>query len=187
MPTVLHRNLAQDAPSDNGYDTHKEMVVRRYLIPLTAFLLGIGLMAGAYFGIFTWLQGWDYARGQFSSNSAYVIPIWLAFGVQAGLYSILRFRLFLPAPVLRSGAMLGTSGGASVATMVACCVHHAVDVLPILGLSAAATFLTRYQRPLMRVSLGINLVGILIMLILLYKTWQKYRPVQEFEPALEIQ
>ena len=144
-------------------------MVKRTLIPLGAFVLGSGLIAGLYFGIMTWAEGWNVAASQFAYNRWYIVPLWMGFGVQAALYAILRFRLFLPAPLLRSGAMLGTSGGASVATMVACCLHHAVDVLPILGLSAAATFLTRYQGPFMGVSLGINLVGILIMLILLYR------------------
>ena len=159
--------------------------MKRYLVPLSSFLLGTALIAGIYFGIFAWLQGWDYARSQFSSNSGYVIPIWLAFGAQSALYSILRFRLFVPVKSAGHGALLGTSGGASVTTMVACCLHHAADVLPLLGVSAAATFLTRYQRPFMRFSLGINLVGILIMLVVLYRARHSYRPARDFGAALE--
>lgn len=187
MPTALHRNLAQDDRKECRYDAQAENIVRRYLIPIIAFILGLGLIASAYFGIFTWLQGWDYARRQFLSNTAYVVPIWLAFGVQAALYSILRFRLFLPiSSTGHGGALLGTSGGTSITTMVACCLHHVVDVLPILGISAAATFLIRYQRPLLRVSLGLNLVGIVIMLGVLYRAWDRNRSSREFEPALEI-
>jgi hypothetical protein len=164
-----------------------EISVKRYLIPMAAFLLGVGLIVGAYFGIFAWLQGWDYARRQYLSNSAYVVPIWLAFGVQSAIYSVLRFRLFLPASSTgHGGALLGTSGGTSITTMVACCLHHVADVLPILGISAAATFLLRYQRPLMRVSLGINLVGILIMLAIMYRTWKQHRRGGQFEPVLEL-
>ncbi len=162
-------------------------MTRRYLIPLSAFVLGTGLIAGAYFGIFTWLQGWDYAQSQFRSNTAYVVPIWLAFGVQSAIYSILRFRLFLPtSSVGHGGAMLGTNGSTSVITMAACCLHHVADVLPILGLSAAAAFLIRYQRPFMRVSLGLNLVGIAIMLVVLYRAWRMHYPSQGIEPALEV-
>jgi hypothetical protein len=162
--------------------------MRRYLIPLSAFVLGTGLIAGAYFGIFTWLQGWGYAYSQFRSNIAYVVPIWLTFGVQSALYSVLRFRLFLPSPSTgHGGALLGTNGSTSVVTMVACCLHHVTEVLPILGLSAAATFLIRYQRPFMRLSLGLNLVGILIMLVVLSRAWWMHRPLQELEPALEVE
>ena len=154
--------------------------MKRYLIPLSAFLLGASLMAGVYFGILTWAQGWDYASGQFLLNRWYILPIYTSFGIQAALYSILRFRLFVPTTTMgHTGALMGTSGGTSVTGMVACCLHHVTDVLPILGLSAAATFLTRYQRPFMLVGLGLNIIGILVMLIVLYRERQKLQPVLE--------
>jgi hypothetical protein len=162
--------------------------VRRYSIPLLAFLLGSSFIAGIYFGILTWAQGWDSAVDIFVPNRWYVIPIWISFGVQAALYSILRFRLFIPLKsTAHTGAVMGTSGGTSVTAMVACCLHHVTDVLPVLGLSAAATFLTRYQRPFMLVGFGMNLVGVLVMLIILYRERRKLQPAQNLQPALEIQ
>jgi hypothetical protein len=160
--------------------------VKRYLIPLIGFLLGSSLMAGVYFGILIWAQGWEYASKQFLLNLWYVVPIWVGFGIQAALYSILRFRLFVPTTTTgHAGAMMGTSGSTSVTAMVACCLHHVTDVLPILGLSAAATFLTRYQRPFMLVGLALNLIGIVAMLIVLYRERQKLQPVQKLQPILE--
>ena len=160
--------------------------MKRYLIPLGAFLLGSILIASIYFGILTWAQGWGYASSQFSLNRWYVVPIWIAFGVQAALYAILRFRLFIPiTSTSHTGALMGTSGGTSVTAMVACCLHHVTDVLPILGLSAAATFLTRYQRPFMLVGLGMETIGIIVMLIVLYRERKKLHPVQTFQPILE--
>jgi hypothetical protein len=162
--------------------------VRRYLIPLTAFLLGSLLIAAIYFGILTWAQGWDSALSIFLPNRWYVIPIWISFGIQAALYSILRFRLFLPTTSTgHTGALMGTSGGTSVTAMVACCLHHVTDVLPILGLSAAATFLTRYQRPFMLIGLGMNVIGIIAMCVVLYRERRKLQPIKRLEPALEIQ
>jgi hypothetical protein len=160
--------------------------VKRYLIPLIAFLLGSSLIAGVYFGILIWAQGWEYASKQFLLNRWYVLPIWIGFGIQAALYSILRFRLFIPTTTTgHASAMLGTSGGTSVTAMVACCLHHVTDVLPILGLSAAATFLTRYQRPFMLVGLGLNMIGIVVMLVVLYRERQKLQPVQKVQSFLE--
>ena len=160
--------------------------MKRYLIPFIAFLLGSTLMAGLYFGILTWAQGWEYAASQFLRNRWYVLPIFVTLGIQAALYSILRFRLFIPTTATgHTGAMMGTSSGTSVTSMVACCLHHVTDVLPILGLSAAATYLTRYQRPFMLVSLGLNLIGILIMLVILYRERQKLGPIQKLQPVLE--
>ena len=151
-------------------------------MPLFAFLVGSLPMAGIYFGILTWAQGWDSALAIFVPNRWYVIPIWISFGVQIALYSILRFRLFIPTiSTANTGAVMGTSGGTSVTAMVACCLHHVTDVLPVLGLSAAATFLTRYQRPFMLVGLGMNLVGVLVMLIILYRESKKLQPAVEIQ------
>lgn len=160
--------------------------MKRYLIPLAAFLLGSTLMAGVYLGILTWTQGWDYAIQQFLLNRWYIVSIYISFGIQVALYSILRFRLFIPNTTTgHAGAMMGTSGGTSVTAMVACCLHHVADVLPILGLSAAATFLTRYQRPFMLVGLGLNFIGISVMLNVLYRERQKLQPNQKLQPVME--
>ena len=166
----------------------KEFIVRRYSIPIFAFVLGSALIAGIYFGILSWAQGWDSALSLFLSNRWYVVPIWISFGLQAALYSILRFRLFVPTTsTAHTGAVMGTSGGTSVTAMVACCLHHVTDVLPILGVSAAATFLTRYQRPFMLVGLGMNVIGMILMLVVLYRERRKLQPTQNLEPVLEIQ
>ncbi|MBI2333376.1 MAG: hypothetical protein HYU84_14670 [Chloroflexi bacterium] len=152
--------------------------MKRILIPLATFLLGSVFIASFYLGILTWAQGWDYASSQFARDRWYVIPIILGFGVQAALYSILRFRLFIPvASTGYAGSMMGASGGTSATAMVACCIHHVTDVLPILGLSAAASFLTRYQRPFMLTGLAMNLIGIGVMLFVLYRERQKLQPV----------
>ena len=151
--------------------------MKRILIPLAAFLFGSAFIASFYIGILTWAQGWDYASSQFVRDRWYVIPILLGFGVQAALYSILRFRLFVPITSTgHAGSMMGASGGTSATAMVACCIHHVTDVLPILGLSAAASFLTRYQRPFMLVGLAMNLIGIGVMLFVLYRERQKLQP-----------
>lgn len=160
--------------------------MRRILIPLAAFFLGSTLIAGIYFGILIWAQGSDAVPNIFLPNRWYVIPIWITFGIQAALYSILRFRLFIPTTSSgHSGAMMGTSGGTSVTAMVACCLHHVTDVLPVLGLSAAATFLTRYQRPFMLAGLGMNILGIIVMLVVLYREYQKIHPQQKLQSVLE--
>ncbi len=151
--------------------------MKRTLIPIAAFLFGSALMAGIYFGILAWAQGWDYAASQFSLNRWYVLPIWLGFGVQAALYSILRFRLFIPTTsTSHTGAVMGASGGTSATAMIACCLHHVTDVLPVLALGAAANFLTRYQRPFMLIGLGMEIVGVAFMLVVLYRERRKLQP-----------
>jgi len=150
-------------------------MIKRFLIPFFAFVFGAGLIAGFYLGILTWAQGWDYAASQIARDRWYVLPIIFGFGIQASLFSILRFRLFIPVTTTgHGGAMIGTSGTTSATAMLACCLHHVTDVLPILGLSAAASFLTRYQRPFMLLGLGLNILGILVMLVVLYRERQKF-------------
>ena len=162
------------------------MIVRRYGIPLIAFLAGSVLMVGIYFGIVVWAQGWEDARSLFSSNRWYLFSIWMSFGIQAALYAILRFRLYVPTTSTgHTGLLMGTGGGTSVTAMVACCLHHMTDVLPILGLSTAATFLTSYQRPFMLAGLSLNLIGITVMLRVLYREHQKLRPTHKIQPILE--
>jgi hypothetical protein len=164
----------------------RRLMVKRFLLPITALLLGSAFIASFYIGILTWAQGWEYASSQFVRDRWYVIPIIVGFGVQAALYTILRFRLFIPVTsTAHTGTMtpikgvMGASGGTSATAMIACCIHHVTDVLPILGLSAAASFLTRYQRPFMLVGLAMNLIGIGVMLVVLYRERQKLQPVLE--------
>lgn len=153
-------------------------MVKRYLIPRVALILGSMFITSFYIGILTWAQSWDYASSQFMRDRAYVLPIILGFGIQAALYSILRFRFFVPvASTAHTGVLMGTNGGTSATAMVACCIHHIADVLPILGLSAAASFLTRYQRPFMLVGIVMNVIGIIVMLVVLYRERQKLKPV----------
>ena len=152
--------------------------MKRILAPFVAFLLGSTFIASFYIGILSWAQDWEYASSQFVRDRWYVIPIILGFGIQAALYSILRFRLFVPLTSMQgTGAMVGASGGTSATAMVACCIHHVTDVLPILGLSAAASFLTRYQRSFMLVGLAMNLIGIGVMLLVLYLERRKLQPI----------
>jgi len=68
--------------------------------------------------------------------------------------------------------------------MLACCIHHVTDVLPILGLSAAASFLAQNQRPFMLLSLIVTGAGILFMLSVLYRA---RRRVLDFQPSLKLE
>jgi len=148
--------------------------IKRILLPFGAFLLGSAFIATFYIGILSWAQGWDYAASQFYRDRWYVLPIIVGFGIQTALYTILRFRLFVPvASTGHGGALMGASGSTSATAMIACCLHHVSDVLPILGLSAAASFLARYQRPFMLIGLAMNIIGIIVMLFILYREHQK--------------
>jgi hypothetical protein len=147
---------------------------KRILWPLGAGLLGSTLITGLYLGIVSWAESPQHAIDLFWEDRLIVIPIILGFGVQMALYTILKKRLFAPTMSIGpSGALTGAGGATSTIAMVACCAHHVTDVLPILGLTAAASFLAEYQTAFMLVGLGTTLIGIGVMLFILNRERQK--------------
>lgn len=159
---------------------------KRALLPLAAGLAGAFLLTGLYFGIVSWAESPQHAAKLFWEDRWIVFPIILGFGVQAGLYTILKMRLFVPVTTIGpSGPMIGAGGTTSTIAMVACCAHHVADVLPVLGLTAAATFLAQYRIAFMLVGLGMNLVGITLMLFILNAERQKIVNAFKTTPVLE--
>ncbi|HEX6384735.1 MAG TPA: hypothetical protein VF177_08710, partial [Anaerolineae bacterium] len=115
------------------------MITKRILWPVGAGLAGAGLLTFLYFGIVSWAESPRHAVALFWEDRWIVIPIIIGFGLQAALYIILKKRLFVPVTHTgASGPLTGAGGGMSTLAMVACCAHHVTDVLPILGLTAAA-------------------------------------------------
>ena len=143
---------------------------KRILIPLAAGGLGSLVLTAVYFGLVSWAESPKHAVEFFWQDRWIVIPIILGFGVQAALYSILKLRLFLPVSFKSStGASIGASGTTSTIAMAACCAHHVTDVLPILGLTVAATFLAKYRLAFMGIGLGMTLLGIGYMLFVIIR------------------
>lgn len=139
---------------------------RRITIPIAAGLTSAMLLSGVYLGLVALAETPAHALALFWADRLFVIPILLGFGTQVGLFTFLKLGLFAPgsaAGVVTTAA----GGGVSTAAMVACCVHHLADVLPLIGLTAAATFLTAWKVPFMAVGLLTNVVGIGVMLRLI--------------------
>lgn len=157
---------------------------KRFAWPVVAGLLGSGGLTLLYFGIVSLAESPAHAVELFWDDRWIVLPIILGFGVQAALYTILKKRLFIPVTDTGpSTALTGASGGMSTAAMVACCAHHVTDVLPILGLTAAAAFLAQYRTAFMLVGLGTTLLGIFVMLLILWK--ERRRALQHLQPVTE--
>lgn len=147
---------------------------RRILLPIGVGLAGAILLFTLYLGIVSFAESPQHALQFLWQDRWVVIPIILGFGVQTGLYVTLKKRLFTP--ISNMGiptALTGTTGVTSTLGMVACCAHHVTDVLPILGLTAAATFLAQYRVIFMIVGLGMTLVGITVMSVILFRERQK--------------
>lgn len=143
---------------------------KRILWPLGAATLGMLFLAALYLGIVSLAESPQHALELFWGDRWIVTPIIAGFGVQSALYVILKKRLYVPvAGTGPSAPLMGAGGGTSTVAMVACCLHHVTDVLPILGLTAAAAFLAEYRIAFMLVGLGTTLIGIGVMLIILFR------------------
>jgi hypothetical protein len=134
------------------------------LLPLGVGLLGAMVLTGVYLGIVSLAESPQHALELFWQDKLFVIPIILGFGTQVGLYTFLKKGLYLPVTTPAAGATTAAGGGMSTAAMVACCAHHVADVLPLVGLTAAATFLANWKIPFMAAGLLMNLLGIVVML-----------------------
>ncbi len=115
-----------------------------------------------YLGIITLAQDWTHALEQTAELWYWVLALAGGFGIQAGLFSFVRQSIRE-----RRAATTGSvaaSGGISAGSMAACCAHHLSDILPLLGLSGVAIFLTQYQLFFIVVGVVSNIIGITIML-----------------------
>ncbi|MDX1615658.1 MAG: hypothetical protein R3300_15200 [Candidatus Promineifilaceae bacterium] len=157
---------------------------KRIAWPLAAGLLGSGGLTALYFAIVSLAESPAHAVQLFWDDRWIVLPIIVGFGVQVALYTILKKRLFLPvADTAYSAALTGASAGTSTVAMVACCLHHVTDVLPILGLTAAATLMAQYRLAFMLIGLGTTVLGILVMLVILLS--ERRKALQHLTPTTE--
>jgi hypothetical protein len=149
-------------------------MLKRWFWPVSSGLLGAFFLGALYFGLVSLAESPQHAVDLFLDDWWIVTPLIAGFGVQVALYVILKKGLFLPLKSTGpSGKLVGAGGTTSTAAMVACCAHHVTDVLPVLGLSALATFLADYQRPFMLLGLGTTLFGIGFMLVILLRERRK--------------
>lgn len=127
---------------------------------VAAGLIAAFALLGVYLGIISIAQGPEHAFEQLAADAVFVVLIAAGFGTQIALFTELRAvdrRHHAAAAVTAAGT------ATSAAAMLACCAHHLVDLLPLLGLSAAAVFLNAYRTPLFLVGIGANVIGIVVI------------------------
>ncbi len=133
-----------------------------------------GITAGltlltVYFLILTIANSFNHSIEQFQQMWYWIILLVLGFGTQAGLYSYIRQEIRLRKHSGVATSSVAAAGGISTTSMVACCAHHITDVLPILGISAAAVFLNQYQTLFIVIGVLSNITGITLMLRIIQK------------------
>ena len=127
---------------------------------IAAGLVGAAALLGLYLGIISLAQGVEHAFSQLAADAAFVGLIAAGFGTQIALFTELRT---VDHHHRAAAAVTAAGTGTSTAAMLACCAHHLVDLLPLVGLSAAAVFLNAYKTPLFLVGIGMNIIGIVVI------------------------
>lgn len=122
---------------------------------LYGLLAGLGLLI-FYLAVISLFQGIEFAFLNLRSLWYLVLPLSAGFGTQIGLYTSIKHTATL------TGTVAGT-GGISVGSMVACCSHFLLNIIPIVGISGLAVFLMKYQPVFLGVGILSNIVGISLM------------------------
>lgn len=122
---------------------------------------GLALLA-IFVGVVLASSPWDFALYEFGRLWYWALLLAAGFATQLGLFTFIRARIRERSGAATAG--VAASGAVSTGSMVACCAHGVANILPFLGLSAAAVFLARYQIPLILLGVFSSLVGITVML-----------------------
>ena len=110
-----------------------------------------------YIFVVSFFQGLQFAILNFKSLWFWIIPLIFGFGTQIALYTSIKQDAMITGTVT-------TSGGISAGSMVACCSHFLLNIIPIVGISGLALFLVKYQTVFFSVGIVSSIFGISIML-----------------------
>jgi Cu+-exporting ATPase len=119
-------------------------------------LIAATILLAAYFAIVSLISGFDFAASQFSQFFGFILALSIGFGVQFGLYSYLKEKV----AGAGEGKVVAVTGATSTAAMVSCCAHYLANIVPLLGVTAFASFLAQYQVKFFWVGILMNLAGI---------------------------
>ena len=123
---------------------------------LYGILAGLGLLL-FYLAVVSFFQGIEFAFLNLRSLWYLIFLLAAGFGTQIGLYASIKHTAAM------TGTVAGT-GGISAGSMVACCSHFLLNIIPIAGLSGIALVLAAYQREFLGIGILSNIIGIGIML-----------------------
>ena len=101
------------------------------------------------------MQSWQAPIGFMSERWYLITPLVIGFGIQVGLFRAIHQRA-----QHCGGATMATSGGISSGTMLACCMHNLVPLIPILGIGGLATFFAVYQTQVFVISIAVAYLGV---------------------------
>jgi len=127
---------------------------------IRAGLIASGALAVVYAAVVGGAsQSLEHLVDQATTDWYLLMLIIAGFGVQVGLLAELRHRHRAHAQAM---AASGAGAGVSTAGMIACCAHHLADLVPFLGATGVAAFLTDWRVTFMVVGIGVNAVAIAV-------------------------
>jgi len=124
-----------------------------------------GVLAGAgillfYISVLSLFQSYGFALSEFKRLWIWLVPLAVGFGAQIGLYASIKHDAAINQGVATSGTISGGS-------MVACCSHYLLSIIPIIGitgLTAFTSFLMTYQKAFFSIGILSSVVGVTLML-----------------------
>ena len=112
---------------------------------------GLGILI-LYITVLTLFEDFNFAISQFKSLWYWLVPLATGFGTQIGLMTSLN------------NACAKTTSSISGGSMILCCSHFILNILPITGLAGAAMFLMTYQKWIFGVGIISNFIGISLVI-----------------------
>jgi Cu+-exporting ATPase len=121
-----------------------------------------GILSGAgillfYLSVLTIFQSLGFAIYEFKRLWLWILPLAGGFGTQIGIYTSIKHSAMVNAGVATSGTVSGGS-------MIVCCSHFLLNIIPLIGLSGLATFLMTYQKVFFSIGIASSIFGIGFML-----------------------
>ncbi|KKR45280.1 MAG: hypothetical protein UT82_C0032G0013 [Parcubacteria group bacterium GW2011_GWB1_40_14] len=134
------------------------MIMQKNILKSISYGISAAFMLFAvYFVILTLVSGWAFAQDQFGTYWYFIVSLAVGFGIQIALYNHIRNLVRGGRGI---GKIVGVSGTTSTAAMISCCAHYLVNLVPIIGVTGAITFIAQYQTELFWIGILFNLGGI---------------------------
>jgi len=132
---------------------------------INAKALIYGILAGAgilaiYMSVLTIFQSYGFALYEFKRLWIWLVPLAIGFGAQTGIYASIMHDA-----TIKAGA--ATSGTISGGSMIACCSHYLLSIIPLIGITGLTTFtsfLMTYQKAFFSIGIASSILGIALML-----------------------
>ena len=128
----------------------------KHKAPLYGILAGIGLLM-FYLSVVSFFQGIEFAFLNLRSLWYLIFPLVIGFGTQISFYTSIKHTAQMTGTVAATGTISGGS-------MIACCSHFLLQMIPLVGISGLSLFIVKYQAWFLIIGILSNIFGIAVML-----------------------